>query len=254
MNAENSLGQRKERRFVTCNDEHLQTETFIEFDDPIDGTVVDISSHGLRLLASGDFKVGQAFITELKSDRLHGVFPGIIRHIEPWVEGKSVLGCQLFEAISDDILETLARENVINRRDDDRVDWNQSAKMSWELQPGEVDIEIRDCSMGGLRIASETAIPDDVCVRIRIDVDDGEHVIVDARKAWQTEHEDGCSMGLAFTKHEVPEIIAQALAKGMSRQDKPVTVLGKRSMCASVLISAAIATCGAAMWQTGWWG
>jgi hypothetical protein len=254
MNVDKNLGKRKEKRFVVCDDERLQSETFIEFDDPIEGTVIDISPHGLRLLCQGSFSVGQAFVTELKTDRLHGVFPGIIRRISPWMDGKSVLGCQLFEAIPDDLLETLALEEVINRRDNDRVDWNQSAKMSWELQSGEVDIEVQDCSLGGLKIASQTAVPDNVCVRVRIEVGDGEHVTIDARTAWQTEQEYGCSMGLAFTKHEVPEVITRALAEGSSSKDVVDTVLTKSSMRVSIMIAATIVACGAAMWQTGMWG
>lgn len=254
MNADETLSQLRERRFVTGDDELLQSDTFIEFDDPIEGTVIDISSHGLRLLARGNFVIGQAFVTELKTDRLHGVFPGIIRRITPWVEGKSVLGCQLFEAIPDDVLETLALEDVINRRDDDRVDWCQPAKMSWELQPGEVDVEVQDCSPGGLQISTHSVIPDNVCVRVRIEVGDGEHVTIDARTAWQDEQKDGCSMGLAFLKHEVPEIIGRALAEGTPNKHAQNIVSRKSSMRDSVLIAATIVVCGAAMWHTGMWG
>jgi hypothetical protein len=253
MNADETLNQLPERRFVTGDDELLQCETFIEFDDPIEGTVIDLSSHGLRLLARGNFVVGQAFVTELKTDRLHGVFPGIIRRVTPWVEGKSVLGCQLFEAIPDDVLETLALEDVINRRDDNRVDWCQRAKMSWELQPGEIDVEVQDCSLGGLKISTHSAIPDNVCVRIRIEVGDGEHVTIDARTAWQNEQEDGCSMGLAFIKHEVPKVITQALATGLSNKGAEPSVIRKAALRPSVLIAAAIVICVAVL-QTGLWG
>jgi len=254
MNTEKTLNQRRERRFVTCDQERLQTETFIEFNEPVDGTVVDISAHGLRVLSSGKFEVGQPFVTELKTDRLHGVFPGIIRHVQPWMDGKSVLGCQLFEAIPDEILETLAREKVINRRDDERFDWKQSAKMSWELQAGEVDIEIQDCSQGGLMVSSQTPVPDDVCVRIRFETHDGDPVTIAARTAWQKEDEEGYSMGLAFSKREVPQLISDVLANGKAIDISSGTPLIRSSMRPSILIAAAVVVCGFAILQSGLWG
>lgn len=254
MNADGAANRRRERRFVTCGSDLLQTKTFIEFDEPTDGTVIDVSSHGLRLLCNGKFTIGQPFLTELATDRLLGVFPGIIRHIEPWVEGKSVLGCQLLEPIPDRILETLARENVINRRGDKRAAWNQRAKMSWELQPGEVDIEIQDCSSGGMMISSQVEIPSDVCVRVRIATPDGQQVVVDARTAWQNEDIEGYCSGLAFTKPEVPGVIADVLARGNSDRGLMKAVLKQSSMRPSILVAATVVACGLAILQTGLWG
>lgn len=251
MNGDESLNKRREQRYEACDDERLQTETFIEFNDPIEGTVIDISNHGLRLLCSGSFVVGQPFVTELKTDRLHGVYPGIIRRVVPWVEGKSVLGCELFEEIPDDVLERLAREEAINRRRDDRVDWKQSAKMSWELQPGDVNIEIQDFSLSGLKIGSRSAIPDNVRVRIRIELGDGEQMIVDAKTAWQNEHEDGCSVGLAFTKPEIPEYITRIVADGGTDYEVQRTLPRKSSMRPAILIAATMVACGAAVWHAG---
>lgn len=248
MSSNEPLEQRREQRYVASGDD-LQTETFIEFNDPIEGTVIDISPHGLRLLCQGSFAVDQAFVTELKTDRLHGVFPGIIRRVDPWVDGKSVLGCELLEPIPADVLETLAREEAINRRCEDRVEWTQSAKLSYELQPGEIDVEVKDCSLGGMKIATASTIPNDVCVRMQVDVGDGEEVVIDARTVWQNETEDGCSVGLSFTKR-VPQIVADVLAAGGSNQDPEQSVVRESTLRPSIMIAAAIIVCGAVLWQT----
>ncbi len=254
MNADETLGRRKEPRFKTCDDELLECNTFVDFDDPIEGTVIDISPNGLRFLCDGKFGVGQAFLTELKTDRLHGVFPGVIRRVEPWVDGKTVLGCQLLETIPDDVLETLAHEDVIDRRRDERVAWNQAAKMSWELQPGEVDIQIQHCSLGGLQICSPTTVPDDVRVRIRVELGDQEHVIVDAKAVWQMEREADCLLGLAFTNREVPGVIARILAQSNASEGTARNANRGRSVRRSLLVAAAIVVFALAISQTALWG
>ena len=254
METDTTPNQRKERRFVTCDQERLQTETFIEFEEPVGGTVIDISQHGLRLLSCGKFQVGQPFVTELKTDQLHGVFPGIIRHVQPWMEGKSVLGCQLLEPIPNDVLETLARDNVINRRDDQRYVWNQDAKMSWELSSGEVDVQIEDCSQSGLKVVSQVPVPDDVCVRIRISAPDQESVSVAARTAWQYECDESYSLGFAFTKRETPKLIRDVLGKAKPKLESADSDQPQSSLQPGFLVAATVLICGAAIIQAKIWG
>ena len=213
MTQKNELYRRKERRFKTCDEERLQCNTFIDVQDPVEGAIIDISPNGLRMLASGEFKVGQAFITELITDKMEGLFPGVIRRIAPWTDGKFVLGCQLLEPIPDELLDSLALDGIINRRRDHRVQWAQSARMSCELRRGEEEIEIRDCSHGGLKIISKTPLPEGVMLRIRTEADD-EKLVIDAKTVWQSESEDGFQGGVAFTTRDVPEAVARILERG----------------------------------------
>ncbi len=251
MNAQTTLSRRKERRFKTCDDQPLRCVTFVDFEDPVEGTVIDISASGLRLLCDGNFNVGQAFLTELKTDRLHGVFPGVVRRVQPWTEGKSVLGCQLLETIPDDVLAALATEGVLNRRDHERVEWKQPAKATWELRSGEIDIEIQDCSLGGLKIYSQTEVPDDTRLRIRVDIGDGEQMVVDAKTRWQRKHLDGYLAGLAFTSQKVPEVIRRIVAREANVDDRQPSATRKRSIVRGILVAAAIVLIGLVVSQTG---
>ena len=104
MNNEETLCKRKERRFKTCEENGLKCLVFVDVNEPVSGTVIDVSPSGLRLLVEGRPNIGDPFITELTSNRLHGVFPGIIRRVTPWVDGKYVLGVQLLETIPDSCL------------------------------------------------------------------------------------------------------------------------------------------------------
>ncbi len=249
MNAKETLCQRRERRFKTSDDQSLRCDTNVSDEELVQGAVIDISPGGLRLLCEGNFSVGQTFCTELKTERSHGTYRGVIRRLEPWMAGQSILGCELLDPIPAEILETLAQQGIVNRRSDDRACWNQSGKISWELQPGEFDVEIHDCSPGGLKLSSQTCLPDDLRLRIRVDVGEEEPIVVDAKTVWQLEQDNGVLAGLAFTKREVPEAITRILGNqsDQSESDQP-------AIRQSILVAAAAILLSVAIMQTGWWG
>ena len=212
VNAEETPCRRKERRFKTTEGQVLRCDCVVDDNEPAGGSVVDISPSGLRILTHGVFKVGQEFSTELQTDRSHGTYHGVIRRVVPWVGGQTILGCQLLKKIPEDVLQTLANEGIVNRRRDKRVDWIQPACMTWELEQREVEIEIKDCSRGGMQVLSPQVIPDDVRVRIHVDTGEEALTVISARAAWQRKVDDGYMAGLAFINRQVPEAITKILA------------------------------------------
>ena len=242
-----NLHKRKEPRFKTCGDVPLRCNVFIEFDDPIQGTVVDISSGGLRMLCPGVHQSGQAFVAELVTDEIHGVFSGIIRRVAPWVDGMSVLGCQLLDPIPHTVLHDLASEGVIDRRRDFRMPWVQQARMAWELLDGDVCIEIRDCSLGGLKIFSPERVPDDTQVRIFVEADEAE-MILEAKAVWQIETMDGYLAGLTFTKREIPEAIVRFMEEHERQHcDMEIPVVSRSAMDTNLLIATVVMVFGLAV-------
>ncbi len=225
MNNEETLCKRKERRFKTCEENGLKCLVFVDVNEPVSGTVIDVSPSGLRLLVEGRPNIGDPFITELTSNRLHGVFPGIIRRVTPWVDGKYVLGVQLLETIPDSILETLANESVINRRGGDRVEWRQPAIISWELNTEDVEIEIQDCSRGGLKLFSKTKLPMDANMRILVQVAAGEEMVMEGVTVWERKADavpvEGWHYGLAFTRKEIPAAVRKVLGELDPVEDLP---------------------------------
>ena len=258
MKKDETLGRRREPRFKTEDKSFLQCDCFHEDEDPRHGGVIDMSTHGLRFICEGDFRVGQVVLIELKTDRSHGAFGGIIRRANPWVKGQTVYGCELVEPLTDDVLETLAQEGVVNRRGEQRINWNQPAKMSWELQADEVDIEIEDCSIGGLKINSQTKIPENVNLRIRVsaksdesDSADGqEESQIDARTVWQKEHDEGYLVGLSFRNGDLPPAVTQILEQGEPAQLRSVASKRPRSIRPSILVAATIVVVCVTLLQT----
>lgn len=246
MDRTETVCRRKEARYRTCNGRSLDSIAFVELEEPILGTVIDISPSGLRLLADGKITVGQPFLTELRTNRLHGVYGGVVRRVEPWVDGTTVLGCQLLDKIPVETLETLANEGVIDRRQDERLEWEQMADLSWELKQGDVPVKVVDCSPGGMKLISQVPIPDDVGLRVRIDVC-GRDMDIDARYVWQEKQGEEYLCGVAFTNREVPEAIARIMKEYKSskvvekEKEKRRTVIRQSLLVTSLMVIFAVA-------------
>ena len=239
MNKNETLGRRKEPRFKTEQEQALQCDCFHEDDDPKPGSVIDLSTHGLRFLCEGNFRTGQVVLVELKTERSYGAFGGIIRRADPWVGGQIVYGCELVEPLTGEVLEALAQEGIVNRRREDRVQWTQPAKMSWELQSGEIDIEIHDCSIGGLKISCADEIPDDARLRIRVESVANEEAIIDAKAVWKDEFEGRSVAGLAFSNRRIPEAVSQVIKSATESVDSELPKQAK-SIRPSILVAATI--------------
>ncbi len=209
--ADQTICHRRERRFKASVESPLACETALGEGELLPGTVVDLSTRGVRLLCEGQFEPGQPISTELTTDRSHGVYRGVVRRVEPWVGGQSILGCSLNDPIPDSVLDELFHEGVVCRRTEERISLCEKAKVTWPLNREEVEVDLQDYSTGGMRILSSVPIPDDVRLRLRIEVSEETSLIVDAKSVWKEESEDGCIAGIAFTHRDTPVKVAEIL-------------------------------------------
>lgn len=206
-----SICTRKERRYKTNDDNLLRCETALEEGGLRHGRVLDLSSTGLRMVCEGKFSAGAAFTVQLTTDRSHGMYRGVVRRVDPWVGGKTVIGCSLNDTIPDSVLEELARQEVVDRRSDERIEIVRQVKISWQLQAGEIDGELRDCSYGGMKLQTKTAVPMDSRLRIRVQDVDGQWIVVEGNSVWQRQQEDESYVGVAFTQKDAPGLISPLL-------------------------------------------
>lgn len=215
--SKNSLDSRQEQRYK-AGDKRLYCCDAAETDQAAPtGSVVDLSTSGVRLLCRGDFEVGRTISFELTTDRSHGVYEGVIRRAEPWVDGQTVLGCKLLQPIPHAVLEGLSSEGALDRRVDDRVPLNKPATVRWPLHQGEVDVEVQDYSTGGMKIVSSAPIPDDVRLRVRIDLDGDDELVIDVKSVWQDEGSAGCVSGVTYTHQETHAEINRAIGGIMGK-------------------------------------
>lgn len=233
-----SICSRRERRYKTSNEKLLRCETAVEGNEMRLGHVVDVSSMGIRLLCDGLFQAGQTIHTQLLTDRSHGIYRGTVRRVEPWVDGQAILGCSLEDTIPESILDELAAEGIVNRRSDDRYTVDRKAAVSWQLNTGEVEVEIKDFSCGGLRVESSRPIPAETALRIRIELSD-EELLLDGKSVWQRESTDKHTAGISFTHPDAPARISK-LSQQQS-DSSPTVEVTPRHRPFSVLRSIAVA-------------
>ncbi|GAF72127.1 unnamed protein product, partial [marine sediment metagenome] len=201
-----AIYDRKEPRFKTCDDGLLRCETaVVDVEGLWPGTVVDLSKTGIRLLCAGRFEVGQSILTELRTDRSHGIYRGVVQRVEPWVNGQSILGCSLTDSIPESVLQDLAKQGAVNRRADGRMTLTHKATVNWPLNPEEIEVELQDYSTGGMKLLTSTTIPDDVRLRIRILLGQQDEVVVEGRLIWKRESSHGCVAGVAFTERDAAQ-------------------------------------------------
>jgi hypothetical protein len=205
--------QRKEKRYKTNIDQRLLCRTSV--DEPgqdliWEGTTVDLSTSGIRLLTDGEFRVGEKIWTELITTRSHGVYRGIVRRIEPWVGGLWILGCSLRDYIPNETLQDLANERIINRRSDGRFSISQRAKISVPLRVDELDVKLQEYSCSGMKMLSFDPIPDHERLRLRFHAG-GRELIMEAKCVWSRKVDQGWINGVAFTNADAPTIVAENL-------------------------------------------
>ena len=205
--------RRKEKRFQV-ESERLRCRTTSDEpgnDHVSEGITVDISPSGMRVLTQGDFQSGQPIRTELLTNRSHGIYRGNIRRVEPWVGGQVILGCSLRDTIPKRVLQELASEGIINRRNDGRFSISHPAKVSWPLSADELDVELQDYSSGGMKVRSCIPIPANVRLRFRFQ-SSGQEVIVESKLAWAHHFDGDWVSGVTFTQRDAPSVMAETLA------------------------------------------
>lgn len=179
-----TVDTRKEPRFTATNGaKKLQCETTLAVCGIRRGEVVDISKNGIRLLCDGSFEVGQPIFTELTTDRSHGIYQGMIRRVERWPDGGSILGCSLDDPIPDEILEQLAGDGVVSRVSDLPL----GVQRALNQQPFNQEGHEFDHSGDSVdrRNASAVDLPTNVRLRVRFDaVAEEDPVIVEAKAIW----------------------------------------------------------------------
>ena len=239
-----SICSRRERRYTATSEKRLQCETTAEDGGLSLGHVIDLSATGIRLLCEGQFHVGQKFHTQLHTARPHGIYRGTVRRVEPWVDGRSVLGCSLRDRIPESVLEELATDGVVNRRSDDRYTLQREAAVSWQLQTRELDVQLMDLSYGGLQIESPAPIPQNARLRVRVELDD-EELVLDGQSVWQQETADRYMTGIAFTDREAPTIVSRLIQfnKQSTNSDSTLTNRPAKLLRGLAVATGAVAAC-----------
>ncbi|HBV63782.1 MAG TPA: hypothetical protein DEF45_12250 [Rhodopirellula sp.] len=222
---EDTAENRKQQWYKTKDMRALTCCIAVEGVDGNTGTVLDLSSNGLRLLCVGQYRVGQRIQVKMDTPLLTDVFHGEVRNVEPRGDGKIIVGCSLNENVGDEVLHKLADQGFLKRRRDARIEVTHSARMFWSQHPDQVHIELRDYSNGGLMIHTDVVIPDDDHLKLIIAGEHDNDLCVETKLQWKRVSGSGCFAGLAFVDDDAPQRVARVL--GLSNQDDQASEIKK---------------------------
>ncbi len=126
----------------------------------ITGVAADVSATGMRLALDAMPPKGAAVsihfqIPEIGVDLM---LEGCVRWVQP-KDGESWwVGCSLDSRIPSESLAKMAANDIMDRRQDERLPASCKAKAKWELSSDVTEVEVTNYSMGGCAITAENPV------------------------------------------------------------------------------------------------
>ncbi|MCA9214989.1 MAG: PilZ domain-containing protein [Planctomycetales bacterium] len=196
------MGQRHEPRFSVRNLDATVVTVAVktaESQEPITitGVAADVSATGLRLALDDVPPKGSQValhfqIPEIKVDLM---LEGVIRWVQPKDRKSWWVGCSLDTPIPDVALQDMASHAIMDRRQDDRLPAATPAKVKWELSTDVTDVVVKNYSLGGCAIETESPVEpaSDRMLLLFESPDKSESVQIPVRVVWSRGTRFGCS-------------------------------------------------------------
>ena len=161
--------------------ELASTRVLIELDDPLPTDEVL-----LIRLALEDGDVDEEFTATVEWSQMS------VRS-DWWVS------CELGEAISDRLIDRLAHQRFVERRQDPRFPIDMDARLKFELTDDWTVVRLSNYSAGGFQASlPKVRIATGQRVLLRVEGPNQEPIELAARIVWISDREDGMSIGCAF--------------------------------------------------------
>jgi hypothetical protein len=224
-----SFVPRVEPRYRVCT--HSEVPAVVEWNE--DGETIqaaggfrDLSQHGARLTVSAKPPTQEGVTVRLAMAelQLNLAVDGEVCWTEPAGEAGWTFGCKLTGGIPDDVLQALASEGYVDRRQDRRQGVSIQATARWELaSAGDVPVRVHNFSEGGIRVFSSEPGHPGGRLLLTLDPEDGEPMVVSAKAVWQLETEDGYHIGCSYADRSA----FVALQERFGPQQQPVIANGR---------------------------
>jgi hypothetical protein len=178
-----SFQARKSTRYELAQPEELSSiVTTTNNPTPVSVRINNISTGGLQLIAPGRLRKGDRLNLSLQSHGFAAQPTAIVR----WaiIDGEGwIAGCQFEEPLQSENLDQLARDGILDRRQDQRIPISLDAQIAIEGTQGTLDCTIADYSNGGLNIEMSADVVPGQKVRVSVG-DSGNHADVYAVVRW----------------------------------------------------------------------
>ena len=195
--------RRRAPRFRIQNTEALRvtvTKSDKSF-ETIHTELVNISVGGAKFKSNQSVTVNE--VVSVKIDVEHPgqsiSVSGEVRWIAPLDGDEWWLGCAFKPPIPHEILNELARQGVLERREHVRQRISLPVTAQWQLEYEPTTVTVVDYSAGGICLTTDSERGPGERLMLRFQLDDGRDVQVRASTRWEVRCDDGFLIGCEFT-------------------------------------------------------
>jgi len=186
-------------RFKTEN--HLQESNDSPELEPGSARLIGIATSELKFVTNVPFRFSEEIGVGFPStDDVNSVFPATVNMIQKQGRNEWHVTCSFHDSIRRPVVQQLANQGVIDRRQQSRNPSDFSASIRWECCRNEIEAEVRNISQDGCRLAISDANPDALRLLISIQHQDGENLEIKAVKKWQTRSKSLIEIGCEFDR------------------------------------------------------
>lgn len=193
--------------------------------------LIGIATSELKFVTDLPFRFSEEIGVGFPStDDANSVFPATVNMIQKQGRNKWHVTCSFHDSIRRPVVQQLANQGVIDRRQQSRNPSDVSASIRWECCRDEIEAEVRNISQDGCRLAITDANPDALRLLISIQHQDRENLEIKAVKKWLTRSKSLIEIGCEFDRPLSRDWVAR-ISQAINDANDPGLGLVNRMLC-----------------------
>jgi hypothetical protein len=196
--------------------------------DPIEATLVNFSVSGAKFKVSQAISAREVLAVTIQAKRRNRtiVVSGEVCWVRPTAGDDWWLGCSLDPQIPEDLLCELSEDGTIDRREHEREEVTLRTTAQWELNDETASAWILNYSRGGFCLLSRFTGKPGERVRLQLELDDDQVILVPAKTQWVAKSQEGFVIGCEFLEPADYTVICELAAS--RPPDKGTFLVGRR--------------------------
>lgn len=221
--ASGTTAVRRKARYRPVDGRSIKTTLYRALDDGtqarLSAVLIDFSAGGARIFADECIPFEEPVGLQIDFDGRREIdVTGQVRWIRGAEGGGALLGLSLTPRPPQSLLDELAREKILERRDELRSPYDRKAQVQWESSLTEETVRLRDVSPQGVSLQCE--IPPQVGRRgvLRIRLDDAKRIALKIEVRWQSHDGGAAVIGCAILEGPVEQVLEDLARQEAKRQ------------------------------------
>lgn len=202
---------RREQRFALNSNTKLPVTISREGESDETGTAVDISFSGAKIKVKS--AVAPKSEIDVAIEGTNETRKAQVCWSRPAPGGAWWVGCRFEEKLPLEVIDGLANEGYLDRRQDDRRLMSVAGTARYELGSEQHDVQLVNMSVGGFSLVADDDPGESGRLMLTVRGRGGKPTTVPARIAWSKEIHGGYQMGCQFATRDSYQRLHQALVK-----------------------------------------